>query len=216
MITILSVICSILLIGCITLGICLHRASSNVFRVARKHVNSLYTNHKNVRNELIKKKNELSKKEIKLDSNYDKLKNDLLKKEEALKNEYDKKREHLKKEFEEKQKELENDVEEALKDAEEALEENVASVDEILENKLIEIKSKNTRMFNCLCSDKPIPCFIDLTSENTYRCGECGSVYRVEITMNPILIGKAISDEDYVSIIASKMEEEENNFYEKQ
>lgn len=214
MVTTLLVISGLLLLGCGTLGYCLWRVTRNILGFAKSHVNDLYSNHKQVRKELDKKKGELSKKEARLNSDYNKLKNDLSKKEDTLNKEYEKKRQDLENEYKSKKEELEAEVEEALKDAEEALEENAAKVDELLEDRLADITAKNTRMFNCLCSDKPIACFIDLTAENTYRCPDCGSVYRVEITMNPIMIGKAISDEEYVRIIKRRMEEEENADYE--
>lgn len=214
MVTTLLIISGLLILGCGTLGYYLWKVNRNILSIAKARVDDMYANHEQITSELVELRGNLSKKEIELNSEYNKLKNDLSKKEDNLAKEYEKKRQDLENEYKSKKEELEAEVEEALKEAEEALEENAAKVDELLEDRLADITAKNTRMFNCLCSDKPIACFIDLTAENTYRCPDCGSVYRVEITMNPIMIGKAISDEEYVRIIKRRMEEEENAGYE--
>lgn len=184
----LGCICGLLLAGCISLGIWLYKIKSSVYSFARKTVNKINSTHKIERQNLINDKKKLEAKETRLNKEYTKLKED------------------LKAEYTKRYADIENEIEEALKDAEIALEENIATVDNILENRLAEITAKNTKMFNCLCNDKPIPCFIDLTEENTYRCEDCGTVYRVEITMNPVTIGKAISDKDYVELIKNRIE----------
>lgn len=195
MILTLSIIASLLLLGCVTLAYQLWRISSSLLSRARMYVDSLYRSHKKTKNDLKKRSEELNAKEFNLDKQYNKLKDDLAKKKQALIEEYNQKKNDLDAEFEE-----------AIKDAEEALEESVSQVDNMLEEKLAEITAKNTKMFSCLCNDKPIACFIDLSEENTYRCPECGTVYSVEITMNPSIIGKAISDEDYVALIRNRLE----------
>lgn len=202
MIVTLFIISSLLLIGCISLGVMYWKVSNGLFSVAKKHVDALYKYHNKVKCELDKREAEITKKDASLSAEYNKLKNNLFKKEEELKKDYEKRK-----------AELDEEIDEAVREAEEALEENIANVDNMLENRIAEITAKNTRMFNCLCSDKPIPCFIDLSQENTYRCPDCGGVYRVEITMNPIMIGKAISDEQYVQMIKTRIEEEQNAEY---
>lgn len=195
MVLTLSIIASLLLLGCVTLAYKLWKVSHSLLSRARMYVDSLYHSHKKVKNDLRKRTDELQAKEINLDKQYNKLKDDLAKKKQALIEEYN-----------QKKNELDIEVEEAIKDAEEALEESVSQVDNMLEERLAEITAKNTKMFSCLCSDKPIACFIDLSEENTYRCPECGTVYSVEITMNPTIIGKAISDEEYVALIRNRLE----------
>lgn len=198
MVVTLSIVASLLLIGCLTLSYQLWKIYHSLFSRARAYVDSLYRTHKKTKIELNKRSEDLLVKEKNLDKQYNKLKENL-----------DKKREELDIEYKQKKLELDQEVEDAVKDAEEALKHNISRVDNMLEERLAEITAKNTKMFSCLCNDKPIACFIDLSEENTYRCPDCGTVYSVEITMNPSIIGKAISDEDYVALIKNRIEGDE-------
>lgn len=208
MVLFLTIFTSLLLIGCITLAYQLWKLSNNLLSRARLYADNLYQSHKKTKIELKKRSDELDIKEKNIDKQYNKLKDNLSKKQEELENKFKAKRLALESEYEQKQIDNEQEINEALKEAEEAIEESLSRVDNILEERLAEITAKNTKMFNCLCNDKPIACYIDLSDENTYRCPECGTVYSVEITMNPTIIGKAISDEDYVALIKTRLENE--------
>lgn len=129
----------------------------------------------------------------------------LVEKEKQLEADYKKRN----KEFEKRNKEFEKEREQAISEAEEEIKNYIEKIDNMLEDKLIAIAAQNTMQFTCACNDKPIPCSIDLSQENTYRCSECGSVYRVDIRMNPVLIGKAISDEEYIQKIQERLDNEE-------
>lgn len=112
-------------------------------------------------------------------------------------------------ELEEEKERFSIEMEEALKEAEKTLEEQIKEMDDMVEDRLIDIAASNTVSFNCVCNDKPIACAIDLSEENTYRCPDCGTVYRVDIRMNPVMIGKAISDKEYIAKIKERLENEQ-------
>lgn len=140
----------------------------------------------------------LADKEAKLAQEQDDMEAELKAKSEQLEAEYNKKEE-----------EARVAIEEAMVEAEEAIRDNIIEMDEIIKNRLAEVAATNTVTFTCACSDKPIPCTIDFTKDNTFRCPDCSAVYRVDIRMNPVLIGKDISDEEYIAKIQQHLKENE-------
>lgn len=208
MILTLGIITTLLLITCGYSWYKYFILSSSLLARSKKYVDDLYNNHRSAKNDIAKRLLEVERLEKKLNTEHAKQKDILSKKEKELEAKYNTKVFELSNEYSNKKKELEDELDAAMDDAESALRENIKKVDNLLEERIADITAKNTRMFTCACNDKLIPCFIDLTKENTYRCDECGTVYSVEVRMNPVIIGKAISDEDYIAIINSRLEDE--------
>lgn len=126
--------------------------------------------------------------------------------DEAIKKaEEDSKR--LEQEYNKKKQELEDETAKTRKEVTEALEKTVEAIDKELGNKIADIALMNTLAFTCSCSEDLIPCSIDFTKENTFRCSHCGSVYRVALRAEPVYLEKAISDADYEALIQRRLQE---------
>lgn len=126
--------------------------------------------------------------------------------DEAIKKaEEDSKR--LEQEYNKKKQELEEDTAKTRQEVTEALEKTVEAIDKELGNRIADIALMNTLAFTCSCSEDLIPCSIDFTKENTFRCNHCGSVYRVALRAEPVYLEKAISDADYEALIARRLKE---------
>ena len=75
-------------------------------------------------------------------------------------------------------------------------------------DRITDLTLKNTLTFDCVCGEKNIPCFIDLTKESTFRCSKCNSVYAVQAKFSPMIIGRASSEEEFKALIERRMMEE--------
>ena len=195
----------ILIYGCLGLAIiafawCLIlyiKLSNRLLTRSKKYVDKLYKDHKKVRRELADKEISLEYKEKTINFDYGKLKDS-----------FDKRVEDIKANYEKKKKEDEEELEQAVIETEEALKKSVEEVDKVIGNKIADLTLKNTLTFDCVCGEKNIPCFIDLTKENTFRCTACNSVYSVQAKFSPVIIGKASSEEEFLKIIEKRMAEE--------
>ena len=122
-----------------------------------------------------------------------------------------KKKEQIKKEYQEKYnllaKELEQDYNNACEEVKTELFEQLEKVDNALAEHAENLAMKNILTFSCSCSKDLIPCPIDFTKENTFTCSKCGSKYRVAINANPILVGRAISDEQFSDLLEKRLNE---------
>lgn len=177
----------------------------------RRHVDKLYANHKSIKEELEKRRVNLNYRERTANIEYDKLKAEFEKRQADLKDAFDKKAEKLKTECEQERLENEQEVEEALKGAEEELKNYVDTVDNLIGDKIADLTLKNTLTFDCVCGKKNIPCFIDLTKENTFRCDKCNSVYAIHAKFSPVIIGRASSEEEFAKIVEERMQEEQSD-----
>lgn len=175
------------------------KLSNKLLIRAKKYVDKLYKNHKNARQELIEKETKLQYKEKTANIEYNKLKESFDKKFEKLKNDY-----------EQKKKEDAEELENAIRETEVQLKDSVDQIDHLIEEKIIDLTAKNTLTFDCVCGKKNIPCFIDLSKENTFRCDNCHSVYAVQAKFSPMIIGRATSEEEFNQIIERRLMEEEN------
>jgi hemerythrin superfamily protein len=122
-----------------------------------------------------------------------------------------KKTQELEEEYKEKYnllaKELEQDYNNACEEVKTELFEQLEKVDVALAEHAENIAMKNILTFSCSCSKDLIPCPIDFTKENTFTCPKCSSKYRVAINANPILIGRAISDEQFGDLLEKRLNE---------
>ena len=164
---------------------------------AKKYVNKLYNDHAKVKKELEEKRVNLEYREKKANIEYDKLKESFNKKHNELKASYEKEKEAN-----------EQELEEAIKETEKELKGWVDKVDEMIEDKIADLTLKNTLTFDCVCGKKDIPCFIDLTKENAFRCDQCNSVYSINAKFSPVIIGRASSEEEFAKIVENRMQEE--------
>lgn len=170
---------------------------NHILERSKKYVDKLYKDHKKIRRELDDKEISLQHKEKTINFDYNKLKDSYNKRVEDIKANYEKKKK-------EDQKELEN----AVTETEEQLKKSVEEIDKVIGDKIADLTLKNTLTFDCVCGEKDIPCFIDLTKENTFRCKNCNSVYSIQAKFSPLLIGKASSEEEFLKIIEKRMQEE--------
>lgn len=164
---------------------------------AKKYVNKLYANHDKIRRELNEKDINLQYKEKTINLDYNKLKDSFNKRLEEIKANYDKKKEEDEKELSISIAEVENELKKSIED-----------IDKAIGEKIADLTLKNTLTFDCVCGETNIPCFIDLTKENTFRCKKCNSVYSVQTKFSPVIIGKASSDEEFLKIVEKRMQEE--------
>lgn len=104
-------------------------------------------------------------------------------------------------------KNLEQDYNNACEEVKTELFEQLEKVDSALQEYAENLAMKNILTFSCSCSKDLIPCHIDFTKENTFTCPKCGSKYRVAINANPILIGRAISDEQFTDLLEKRLNE---------
>ena len=123
-----------------------------------------------------------------------------------------KKTAQIKKECQEKYdllaKNLEQDYNNACEEVKTELIEQLEKVDSAVQEHAENLAMKNILTFSCSCSKDLIPCPIDFTKENTFICPKCGSKYRVAINANPILIGRAISDEQFSDLLEKRLNED--------
>lgn len=107
----------------------------------------------------------------------------------------------------EKIKHERQDFEEEKKQVEEDIKSLVADIDKKTGDKIKEIAMSNTLEFKCACSDDLIPCSIDFTKDNTYRCSKCGTVYRVDFRAEPVSIGRSASEEEYLALVERRLDD---------
>ena len=103
---------------------------------------------------------------------------------------------HERQDFEEEKKQVEEDIKKLVED-----------IDKKTGDKIKEIAMSNTLEFKCACSDDLIPCSIDFTKDNTYRCSKCGTVYRVDFRAEPVAIGRSASEEDYLELVQRRLDD---------
>lgn len=102
---------------------------------------------------------------------------------------------------------LEQEYNNACEEVKNELFEHLEKVDKVIQTHAEELAMKNILTFSCSCSRDLIPCAIDFTKENTFVCPKCGSKYKVAINANPILIGRAVSEEQFVSLLEERLNE---------
>lgn len=173
--------------------------------------------NKNIEDKISGKEAELKTKEIKYktacqerENEYNKLcenKNAEIKKREEELNDkiksFEEERASLIERFEQEKKDFENEK----KQVEEDIKNLVADIDKKTGEKIKEIAMSNTLEFKCACSDTLIPCSIDFTKDNTYRCSKCGTVYRVDFRAEPVSIGRSASEEEYLKLVERRLDE---------
>lgn len=125
--------------------------------------------------------------------------------------EADEKSKKLEQSYNERKEELEKNIAQQEKEIKEQLEETVKGIDDALGKKIEEIALTNTLAFTCSCSPDLIPCSIDFTKENTFRCKKCGSVYRVDMRAEPVFIERTASDADYAELVKRRLENHAEN-----
>lgn len=149
----------------------------------------------------------------------------LIEERESLKNKYLKKlklvvkekTKTIEKKYKEKYnllaKDLEQDYNNACEEVKSELFQQLETVDEAIKTHAENLALKNILSFSCSCSRDLIPVGIDFSKENTFTCPKCGSKYRIAISANPILIGRAVSDEQFADLIEERLNENkrENN-----
>lgn len=144
----------------------------------------------------------------KLDAEKETFKESLKKK---FKNLLSKKTKEIEKEAEEKYnllaKNLEQDYNNACEEVKNELFAELEKVDVAMKNHAEELAMKNILTFSCSCSRDLIPVAIDFSKENTFICPKCGSKYRIAINANPILVGRAVSDEQFADLIEKRLNE---------
>lgn len=122
-----------------------------------------------------------------------------------------KKTREIEKEAEEKYnllaKNLEQDYNNACEEVKNELFAELEKVDVAMKNHAEELAMKNILTFSCSCSRDLIPVAIDFSKENTFICPKCGSKYRIAINANPILVGRAVSDEQFADLIEKRLNE---------
>lgn len=145
---------------------------------------------------------------IKFNKSKEKLKADYKVK---LRNAVNKKAEEIEKSLKEKYDllalDLEQDYNNACEEVKNELFEQIGKVDAALQEHLENLALKNILTFSCSCSKDLIPCPIDFTKENTFVCPKCGSKYKIAISANPILVGRAISEEQFSDLLEKRLNE---------
>ena len=167
---------------------------------AKKYVDKLYPEHDKIRRELNEKEINLQYKEKTINFDYNKLKDSFNKRVEEIKANYEKKK-----------KEDEEELNTSIAEVEEELKKSIEEIDKVIGDKITDLTLKNTLTFDCVCGATNIPCFIDLTKENTFRCKKCNSVYSVQTKFSPVIIGKATSEGEFLKIVEKRMQEEGMN-----
>ena len=128
--------------------------------------------------------------------------------EAKLKEAIDKKSEEFEKKYELLSKDLELEYNNACEEVKNELFEQLQKVDLAVQTHVESATMKNILTFSCSCSKDLIPCVIDFTKENTFVCPKCGSKYKIAINANPILIGRAISDEQFADLLEKRLHED--------
>jgi hypothetical protein len=110
-------------------------------------------------------------------------------------------------------KDLELEYNNACEEVKNELFQQLEVVDETIKQHAENLALKNILTFSCSCSRDLIPVGIDFSRENTFVCPKCGSKYRIAISANPVLIGRAVSDEQFADLIEERLNENkrENN-----
>lgn len=110
-------------------------------------------------------------------------------------------------------KDLEQEYNNACEEVKSELFQQLEVVDEAVKQHAENLALKNILSFSCSCSRDLIPVGIDFSKENTFTCPKCGSKYRIAISANPVLIGRAVSDEQFADLIEERLNENkrENN-----
>lgn len=177
-----------------------YNLSSNLRMIAKRCVDKMYANHEKIRQELERKETSLQYKEKTINVEYNKLKDS-----------FDKKYKDLESSFLKKDEEKDKELEEAIKETEEELQKSVEKVDELIGEKIMDLTLRNTLTFDCICGKKNIPCFIDLSKDNSFRCENCNSVYLVQAKFSPVIIGRASSEEEFAKIVENRLKEESDD-----
>lgn len=102
---------------------------------------------------------------------------------------------------------LEQEYNNACEEVKNELFEHLGKVDKAIQTHAEEMAMKNILTFSCSCSRDLIPCAIDFTKENTFTCPKCGSKYKIAINANPILVGRAVSDEQFANLLEKRLNE---------
>ena len=127
-------------------------------------------------------------------------------------NSLNKKTQELEEEYKEKYnllaKDLELEYNNACEEVKNELFEQLQKVDLAVQTHVESATMKNILTFSCSCSKDLIPCVIDFTKENTFVCPKCGSKYKIAINANPILVGRAISDEQFADLLEKRLNED--------
>ena len=132
-------------------------------------------------------------------------------------NSLNKKTQEIKEKYKEKYNSLVKDLEleynNACEEVKNELFQQLEVVDEAVKQHAENLALKNILTFSCSCSRDLIPVGIDFSKENTFTCPKCGSKYRIAISANPVLIGRAVSDEQFADLIEERLNENkrENN-----
>jgi hypothetical protein len=132
-------------------------------------------------------------------------------------NSLNKKTQKLEEEYKEKYnllaKDLEQEYNNACEEVKGELFQQLEVVDKAVKQHAENLALKNILTFSCSCSRDLIPVGIDFSKENSFTCPKCGSKYRIAISANPILIGRAVSDEQFADLIEERLNENkrENN-----
>jgi hypothetical protein len=105
-------------------------------------------------------------------------------------------------------KDLELEYNNACEEVKNELFEQLQKVDLAVQTHVESATMKNILTFSCSCSKDLIPCVIDFTKENTFVCPKCGSKYKIAINANPILVGRAISDEQFADLLEKRLHED--------
>lgn len=110
-------------------------------------------------------------------------------------------------------KDLELEYNNACEEVKNELFQQLEVVDKAVKQHAENLALKNILTFSCSCSRDLIPVGIDFSKENTFTCPKCGSKYRIAISANPVLIGRAVSDEQFADLIEERLNENkrENN-----
>lgn len=132
--------------------------------------------------------------------------------EAKLKEAIDKKSEEFEKKYELLSKDLELEYNNACEEVKNELFEQLQKVDSAVQSHVESAAMKNILTFSCSCSKDLIPCAIDFTKENTFLCPKCGSKYKVAINANPILVGRAISDEQFADLLEKRLNEDKREY----
>lgn len=104
-------------------------------------------------------------------------------------------------------KNLEQDYNNACEEVKNELFAELEKVDIAMKNHAESLAMKNILTFSCSCSRDLIPVAIDFSKENTFICSKCGSKYKIAINANPILVGRAVSDEKFADLIEKRLHE---------
>lgn len=104
-------------------------------------------------------------------------------------------------------KNLEQDYNNACEEVKAELFAHLEKVDISIQEHAQNMALKNILTFSCSCSNDLIPCPIDFSKENTFICPRCGSKYKVAINANPILIGRAVSEEQFATLLEKRLNE---------